>query len=47
MPGALKAELISNPVCPDAGNGMHGRFAQETAQFRVQTTERVPVQNGR
>ena len=47
MPVALKAELISNLVCPYAGNGMHGRFAQEIAQFRVQTTELFPVQNGR
>ena len=47
MLGALKTELISNPVCPYAGNGMHGRFAQETAQFRVQITELFPVQNGR
>jgi hypothetical protein len=47
MHGALKAELISKPVCPYAGNGMHGRFAQEIAQFRVQTTELFPVQNGR
>jgi len=47
MPGALKAKLISNPVCPYAGNDMHGRFAQEIAQFRVQTTELFPVQNDR
>jgi hypothetical protein len=46
MPGALKAKLISDPACPYAGNGMHGRFAQETAQFRVQTKERFPVQSG-